>query len=105
MTTRDERIFDDPYFDERDPKVGNITCPTFTVGGWHDLFGHSSTQVYRNPNLKPGEKQVIVGNGYHLDVGTGQGGAFARRAWMCWSAPGSDHWLGTSTTVSSSTVR
>ena len=93
LTTRDERIFDDPYFDERDPKVGNITCPTFTVGGWHDLFGHSSTQVYRNLNLKPGEKQVIVGNGYHLDVGTGQGGAFApprmdvlERAWF-------DHWL------------
>ncbi|GED98726.1 CocE/NonD family hydrolase [Gordonia crocea] len=93
LTTRDERIFDDPYFDERDPKVGNITCPTFTVGGWHDLFGNSSTQIYRQLNLKPGEKQMLVGNGYHVDVGTGHGGRFApprldvlERAWF-------DHWL------------
>ncbi len=93
LTTRDERIFDDPYFDERDPKVANITCPTFTVGGWHDLFGHSSTQVYRNLNLVPGEKQMLVGDGYHVDVGTGLGGRFApprldvlERAWF-------DRWL------------
>ncbi|QKT08351.1 CocE/NonD family hydrolase [Gordonia sp. X0973] len=93
LTTRDERIFDDPYFDERDPKVDNITCPTFTVGGWHDLFGPSSTRIYEQLNLKPGEKQVLVGNGYHIDVGTGQGGRFApprldvlERAWF-------DHWL------------
>lgn len=93
LTTRDERIFDDPYFDERDPKVANIACPTFTVGGWHDLFGHSGTEVYRNLNLKPGEKQMLVGNGYHVDVGTGLGGRFTpprldvlERAWF-------DHWL------------
>ncbi|MFT3900977.1 MAG: CocE/NonD family hydrolase [Gordonia sp. (in: high G+C Gram-positive bacteria)] len=93
LTTRDERIFDDPYFDERDPKIGNITCPTFTVGAWHDLFGPSSTQVYDRLNLKPGEKQMLVADGYHVDVGTGQGGRFApprldvlERAWF-------DHWL------------
>ncbi|GAB11791.1 putative hydrolase [Gordonia araii NBRC 100433] len=93
LTTRDERIFDDPYFDERDPKVGNIACPTFTVGGWHDLFGPSSTQVYQNLNLEPGQKQMLVGDGYHLDVGTGLGGRFApprmdvlERAWF-------DRWL------------
>ncbi|MFT4199225.1 CocE/NonD family hydrolase [Gordonia sp. (in: high G+C Gram-positive bacteria)] len=93
LTTRDERIFDDPYFDERDPKVGNIACPTFTVGAWHDLFGPSSTQVYDKLNLEPGRKQVLVADGYHLDVGTGQGRRFSpprldvlERVWF-------DHWL------------
>ncbi|WP_051198159.1 CocE/NonD family hydrolase [Gordonia shandongensis] len=69
LTARDERIFDDPYFTERDPVVENIVCPTFTVGGWHDLFGRSATRVYRKLQLEPGRKQALIADGYHLDPG------------------------------------
>ncbi len=93
LTARDPRIFDDPYFDERDPIVDRIEAPTFTVGAWHDLFGRSATGVYERLKMEPGRKQMIVGDGYHLDVGSGYGGKFApprldvlERAWF-------DRWL------------
>ncbi|ALG85806.1 CocE/NonD family hydrolase [Gordonia phthalatica] len=69
LTARDDRIFDDPYFAERDPIIENITCPTFTVGGWHDLFGRSATRVYSKLQMEPGRKQVLIADGYHLDPG------------------------------------
>ncbi|GAC67919.1 CocE/NonD family hydrolase [Gordonia soli] len=93
LTARDDRIFDDPYFDERDPKVDQITAPVFAVGAWHDLFGGSATGVYQRLRMAPGRKQMIVGDGYHIDVGSGFGGKFApprldvlERAWF-------DRWL------------
>ncbi|ROZ85779.1 CocE/NonD family hydrolase [Gordonia sp. OPL2] len=93
LTARDDRIFDDPYFDERDPQVDRIDVPTFTVGAWHDLFGRSATGVYERLNLEPGRKQMLVGDGYHIDVGSGYGGKTApprldvlERAWF-------DRWL------------
>lgn len=93
LTARDPRIFDDPYFDERDPIVDRIEAPTFTVGAWHDLFGRSATGVYERLQMEPGRKQMIVGDGYHLDVGSGYGGKSApprldvlERAWF-------DRWL------------
>ncbi|MGW8812397.1 CocE/NonD family hydrolase [Gordonia terrae] len=93
LTARDPRIFDDPYFDDRDPIVDRIEAPTFTVGAWHDLFGRSATGVYERLQMEPGRKQMIVGDGYHLDVGSGYGGQFApprldvlERAWF-------DRWL------------
>lgn len=93
LTARDDRIFDDPYFDERDPQVDRIDVPTFTVGAWHDLFGRSATGVYERLKLEPGRKQMLVGDGYHIDVGSGYGGKFSpprldvlERAWF-------DRWL------------
>ncbi|GAA1479721.1 CocE/NonD family hydrolase [Gordonia sinesedis] len=93
LTARDDRIFDDPYFDERDPQVDRIDCPTFTVGAWHDLFGRSATGIYERLQMEPGRKQMLVGNGYHVDAGSGFGGKFApprldvlERAWF-------DRWL------------
>ncbi|MCF8589701.1 CocE/NonD family hydrolase [Gordonia liuliyuniae] len=73
LTARDDRIFDDPYFDERNPKVEQIECPTFTVGGWHDLFGRSATRVYAKLQMAPGRKQMLVADGYHLDPGCDHG--------------------------------
>ncbi|MGV9826361.1 CocE/NonD family hydrolase [Gordonia sp. NPDC003429] len=93
LTARDDRIFDDPYFDERDPRIDRIEVPTFTVGAWHDLFGRSATGIYERLQLDPGRKQMIVGDGYHFDAGSGYGGPFApprldvlERAWF-------DRWL------------
>lgn len=93
LTARDPRIFDDPYFDARDPKVNRIDVPTFTVGAWHDLFGRSATGVYERLDMAPGRKQMVVGDGYHFDVGSGYGGPAApprldvlERAWF-------DRWL------------
>ena len=73
LTARDDRIFDDPYFTERNPIIENIECPTFTVGGWHDLFGRSATRVYQKLQMTPGRKQMLVADGYHLDPGCDHG--------------------------------
>ncbi|MCZ4551722.1 CocE/NonD family hydrolase [Gordonia rubripertincta] len=93
LTGRDPRIYDDPYFDERDPKIDMITAPTFVFGGWHDLFGRSATRIYNQLNLKPGQKQLVMADGYHLDAGRGFGKRIApprvdvlERAWF-------DKWL------------
>ncbi|GAB89585.1 CocE/NonD family hydrolase [Gordonia rhizosphera] len=93
LTARDNRIFDDPYFDDRDPQVDQIEVPTFTVGAWHDLFGSSATGIYERLEMEPGRKQMLVGDGYHIDVGSGHGKQSApprldvlERAWF-------DRWL------------
>lgn len=93
LTGRDPRIYDDPYFDERDPKIDKITAPTFVFGGWHDLFGRSATRIYNQLNLEPGQKQLVMADGYHIDAGRGFGKQVApprvdvlERAWF-------DRWL------------
>ena len=93
LTARDHRIFDHPYFDERDPQIEQIEVPTFTVGGWHDLFGRSATRIYQKLDMAPGRKQMLVANGYHFDPGTDHGTAgtpprldVLERAWF-------DRWL------------
>ncbi len=93
LTGRDDRIYDDPYFDERDPDVTRIEAPTFLFGGWHDLFGRSATSIYSHLQIEPGRKQVVVSDGYHLDAGSGFGGPshppridVLERAWF-------DKWL------------
>lgn len=73
LTARDDRIFDDPYFDERAPRIDRIEVPTFTVGGWHDLFGRSATEVYNDLPLEPGRKQTLIADGYHIDPGFDHG--------------------------------
>ncbi|MFC0316394.1 CocE/NonD family hydrolase [Gordonia phosphorivorans] len=93
LTARDHRIFDHPYFAERAPEIGDIEAATFTVGGWHDLFGRSATRVYQQLDMEPGRKQMLVANGYHLDPGCDHGGEHQppqldvlERAWF-------DRWL------------
>ena len=93
LTARDDRIFDAPYFAERAPDLEKITAATFTVGGWHDLFGRSATRVYSQLQMEPGRKQALIADGYHLDPGCDHGGAgqpprldVLERAWF-------DRWL------------
>ncbi len=93
LTARDPRIHDDPYFDERDPEIDRIEVPTFTIGAWHDLFSHSATGIYERLDMEPGRKQMVVGDGYHFDAGSGYGGDASpprldvlERAWF-------DRWL------------
>ncbi|WP_188586681.1 CocE/NonD family hydrolase [Gordonia jinhuaensis] len=93
LTGRDDRIHDDPYFDERDPHAERIEVPTFLFGAWHDLFGRSASQVYNRIPVEPGAKQLVMADGYHLDAGAGFGGPQSpprvdvlERAWF-------DHWL------------
>ncbi|GAA4402165.1 CocE/NonD family hydrolase [Tsukamurella soli] len=93
LTGQDPRIYDDPYFDVRDPSVETITAPTFLFGGWHDLFARSTPRLYRRLNLPAGQKQMLVTDGYHFDMGEGFGGPQSppridvlERAWY-------DRWL------------
>ncbi len=92
-TGNDPRIYDDPYFDVRDPIVEEITAPTFLYGSWHDTFARAAPRTYARLPLPPGAKQLVMGDGYHLNPGIGFGGPVdpprvdvLERAWF-------DHWL------------
>ncbi|MFI6868007.1 CocE/NonD family hydrolase [Nocardia sp. NPDC050406] len=56
---------------ETDPEA--ITVPTFITGGWHDVFVASQADVYRRIPLPPGQKQLLVGDGYHISNGNESG--------------------------------
>lgn len=42
-----------------------VTVPTMIVGGWHDIFASSQAEIYNRIPLPPGQKQIVVGDGYH----------------------------------------
>ncbi|WP_234391207.1 CocE/NonD family hydrolase [Nocardia suismassiliense] len=70
-----------------------IRIPTFVVGGWHDVFTNTQTSIYQRISVPPGQKQLLMGNTYHLNPGidSGQPGHPPRldvlqRAWF-------DKWL------------
>lgn len=93
LTGRDPRVNDNPYFTERNPDIGSITAPTFLFGGWHDLFGRSTPRMFSQLNLPTGQKQMVITDGFHFDMGAGFGGTQAppridvlERAWY-------DRWL------------
>ncbi|MDG3015781.1 CocE/NonD family hydrolase [Speluncibacter jeojiensis] len=71
----------------------NIDTPTMVYGGWHDIFTNSEPRIYNAIPLPAGQKQLIMGDTYHLDPGStmGQPGNppgldVLQRAWF-------DHWL------------
>lgn len=74
--------------------MANINVPTMITGGWSDLFRNGEFRSYENlTGLKPGEKQLIMGPGYHLTTGGGYGKRDApprvdvlQKVWF-------DHWL------------
>ncbi|NLG55666.1 MAG: CocE/NonD family hydrolase [Rhodococcus sp.] len=51
----------------------NVDIPTFVVGGWHDLFTNSQVGIYEDIPLPPGQKQLLMGEWYHLTIGAGLG--------------------------------
>jgi hypothetical protein len=70
-----------------------IRIPTFVTGGWHDLFTYSESKIYNQVSVPPGQKQLLMGNTYHVTSGneTGKPGLPPRldvlqRAWF-------DKWL------------
>ncbi len=52
---------------------GRIQVPTFVTGGWHDLFTYSESKIYNRIPLPPGQKQLFMGNTYHLNSGNEYG--------------------------------
>ncbi|WP_069160639.1 CocE/NonD family hydrolase [Nocardia altamirensis] len=46
-----------------------IQVPTFVTGGWHDLFTYSESKIYQEIPLPAGQKQLLMGNTYHLNSG------------------------------------
>ncbi len=93
LTGRDPRVNDNPYFTERNARIESITAPTFLFGGWHDLFGRSTPRTFARLNLPAGRKQMVITDGFHVDMGAGFGGTQAppridvlERAWY-------DRWL------------
>ncbi|MFR9753800.1 CocE/NonD family hydrolase [Nocardia sp. 004] len=54
-----------------DPSL--IQVPTFITGGWHDLFAYSQSKIYNEIPLPAGQKQLLMGNTYHLNSGNEYG--------------------------------
>lgn len=73
--------------------MSQINIPTMIIGGWNDLFRNAEFRSYQDlTGLKPGEKQLIIGPGYHISNG-GYGKKDApprldvlQKAWF-------DHWI------------
>ncbi|MQY16960.1 CocE/NonD family hydrolase [Nocardia macrotermitis] len=70
-----------------------ITVPAFVYDGWHDIFANSAANIYNAIPLPAGDKQLLMGDTYHMSPGSGTGmpGGPPRldvlqRAWF-------DHWL------------
>ncbi|MEV6767838.1 CocE/NonD family hydrolase [Nocardia sp. NPDC051030] len=81
---------------EREGWLGDpskIQAKTFVVGGWHDLFTYSESKIYNEIPAAAGDKQLLMGNGYHITSGAEAGRAglpprldVLQRAWF-------DKWL------------
>ncbi|MGX1812091.1 CocE/NonD family hydrolase [Nocardia sp. NPDC055321] len=70
-----------------------IEVPTFIVGGWHDIFAASQPEIIEAIPLPSSKKKLLMGDWYHVSVGSGLGVAGAppridvlQRAWF-------DRWL------------
>ncbi|RJO76567.1 CocE/NonD family hydrolase [Nocardia panacis] len=50
-----------------------IQVPTFVTGGWHDLFTYSESKIYNEIPLPAGQKQLLMGNTYHVNSGNEYG--------------------------------
>ncbi|MGC4936030.1 CocE/NonD family hydrolase [Gordonia sp. DT30] len=70
---RDLLRSDSPPRQAWDAHAERINTPTFIYGGWFDLFTNSEVKMYNGIPLAPGKKQLMMGDGYHLTMGGGQG--------------------------------
>ncbi|MBP2191578.1 CocE/NonD family hydrolase [Nocardia goodfellowii] len=62
-----------PTWQARLARFEQIEVPTFLYSAWHDIYSRSSTRLYDRLQMPPGEKQVLVDQGYHLSPGSGLG--------------------------------
>lgn len=50
--------------------VGRITTPTFSIGGWNDLFTNSEARMLSGlKQLPDSQKKLIMDDGYHVTTG------------------------------------
>lgn len=50
--------------------VGRITTPTFSIGGWNDLFTNSEARMLSGLRQLPdAQKKLIMDDGYHVTTG------------------------------------
>ena len=93
LTARDPRIHDDPYFDERDPRSIASRCPRSPSEPGTTCSATAPPASTSASTWNRACKQMVVGDGYHFDAGSGYGGDAApprldvlERAWF-------DRWL------------
>lgn len=68
-----EAANDGAFYDVRNADVERIQVPTFVTGGWHDIFGRGESRIFDRLQMPAGQKQLLMGNGYHLNPGLGHG--------------------------------
>ncbi|WP_420878743.1 CocE/NonD family hydrolase [Rhodococcus sp. (in: high G+C Gram-positive bacteria)] len=68
-----EAANDGAFYDVRNADVERIQVPTFVTGGWHDIFGRGESRIFDRLQMPAGQKQLLMGNGYHLNPGRGHG--------------------------------
>ncbi|MFD4367194.1 CocE/NonD family hydrolase [Rhodococcus sp. NPDC058521] len=64
---------DGEFYQDRQADVQSIEVPAMVYGGWHDIFANSEPRIYNELPLPPGEKQLIMGDGYHVSIGGDHG--------------------------------
>jgi|GEM_PF-5590991 len=53
--------------------AARITVPTFSFGGWADIFGPSTIMRTTAIPLPPAKNKIVIGYSYHANPGTGFG--------------------------------
>lgn len=64
---------DGRFYEEMSADLENVAIPTMIYGGWHDIFTNSQPRIYNDISVEPGRKQLVMGNGYHVNPGAGFG--------------------------------
>ncbi|MFL5912520.1 MAG: CocE/NonD family hydrolase [Gaiellaceae bacterium] len=90
-----ELAYDNEFWHERSPGrvAGRIDVPTFVVGGWEDLLVRGEPRIYDELQLPPGQKQLLMGDWYHLTVGQGLGQPGAPPPLQVLALAWFDHWV------------
>jgi putative CocE/NonD family hydrolase len=74
-TTGGPLAYDGPFYRLRSPGTvaRRVNVPTFVTGGWYDLFQRGEPRLYRELQLGPGRKKLLMGPWYHVSGARGEG--------------------------------
>ncbi|MFD3591117.1 CocE/NonD family hydrolase [Nocardia sp. NPDC058640] len=50
-----------------------VEVPTFVYGGWHDLFTHTTPQIYNAVDVPAEQKKLVMDDIYHITLSSGMG--------------------------------
>jgi len=70
-TTGGDKAYDGPFYRLRSPieVIGNVTAPTFIVGGWYDLFQRGEPLLFQRLQAQGTPVRLLMGPWTHVGSG------------------------------------